>query len=179
MAKVSFSKLDIKINLDTKKIKYKNSKGEEYDIEVISYLPIEEKLSLITNVINKSIDENGFYNPIKVKIFTVLEIMDAYTNLNITPKQKENPLKLYDSFMNSGIFKQVIDSVFEDDWKEIQEFIQITIENIYKYKNSVMGILDTIVDDYNNLNLEASEIQEKLSNPENLTLLKDILTKLG
>lgn len=179
MAKVSLSKLDIKINLDTKKIKYTNSRGEEYDIEVISYLPIEEKLSLITNVINKSIDENGFYNPIKVKIFTVLEIMDAYTNLNITPKQKENPLKLYDSFMNSGIFKQVIDNVFEDDWKEIQEFIQITIENIYKYKNSVMGILDTIVDDYNNLNLEASEIQEKLSNPENLTLLKDILTKLG
>ena len=42
-----------------------------------------------------------------------------------------------------------------------------------------MGILDTISTDYSNLNLDASEIQKKLSDPNNLTLLKDVLTKLG
>lgn len=42
-----------------------------------------------------------------------------------------------------------------------------------------MGILDTISQDYSNLNLEASAIQEKLADPENMTLLKSVLSKLG
>jgi hypothetical protein len=33
--------------------------------------------------------------------------------------------------------------------------------------------------EYQQMNFDASEIQEKLSDPENLTLLKDVLNKLG
>ena len=33
--------------------------------------------------------------------------------------------------------------------------------------------------DYSNLDFEASDIQKKIADPENLSLLKDILTKLG
>jgi hypothetical protein len=42
-----------------------------------------------------------------------------------------------------------------------------------------MGILDNISTDYSNLNLDATEIQKKIGNPENITLLKDVLAKLG
>jgi hypothetical protein len=42
-----------------------------------------------------------------------------------------------------------------------------------------MGILDSISADYNNLNLDATEIQKKIGDPENMALLKDVLTKLG
>jgi hypothetical protein len=42
-----------------------------------------------------------------------------------------------------------------------------------------MGILDTVSSDYNNLNLDASEIQKKIADPENMELLRNILTKLG
>ena len=54
-----------------------------------------------------------------------------------------------------------------------------TVEAVYTYNNSVMGILDTISQDYSNLNLEASDIQQKLADPNNLALLKDIVGKLG
>jgi hypothetical protein len=42
-----------------------------------------------------------------------------------------------------------------------------------------MGILDTVSEDYKNLEFDASKIQEHLADPENLTLLKSIMTKLG
>ena len=54
-----------------------------------------------------------------------------------------------------------------------------TIKNIYKQRNSVLGILETISTDYSTLNLDASEIQKKLADPENMELLKNVLSKLG
>jgi hypothetical protein len=52
MAKIPFSKLDSKINSDIKNIKFVNSKGEEISIEVKYYLPTEEKMIMISNIIN-------------------------------------------------------------------------------------------------------------------------------
>lgn len=179
MAKIPFSKLDAKINNKVNNCIYYNTKGEEVHYEVKYYLPVQEKMEVITKIINQSIDDNGFYNPIRVKIFTVLEITYAYTNLSFTEKQKENPFKLYDLLVGNGIFKEIIGCIYEDDWKEIQETIITSIDNLYKYKNSAMGILEMITTDYSNLNLDASEIQQKLADPENMALLKDILTKLG
>ena len=48
--------------------------------------PINEKIDMISRIINWSLDDNGFYNPIRVKIFTALEIMYSYTNLTFTAK---------------------------------------------------------------------------------------------
>ena len=179
MAKVAFSKLEVKLNDYICSPFYCNSKGEEVHYEVKHYLPIQEKLEMISKIINQSIDDNGFYNPLRVKIFTVLEVTYAYTNLSFTEKQKENPFKLYDLLVGNGIFKEIIDCIYEDDWKEIQETIMRTIENIYKYKNSAMGIMEMITNDYSNLNLDAQNIQAALGDPNNLTLLKDVMTKLG
>ena len=38
-----------------------------------------------------------------------------------------------------------------------------TIENIYKYNNSVYGILDNITNDYENLNFDINSLWNKLS----------------
>jgi hypothetical protein len=179
MAKVPFSKLDIKLKTEINKINFINSKGEEICFEVKYCLPIQDKIDIITKVINQSSDDNGFYNPLKVKIFTALEVVYAYTNLSFTEKQKENPLKLYDLLINSGIFKNIINNISEDDWKEIQETIINVLDNIYKYKNSAVGILENITTDYSNLELDAKNIQSMLGDTENISLLRDILTKLG
>lgn len=179
MAKVPFSKLEVKLNNNICKPFYCNTKGEEIQYEVKCYLPVQEKLEMISNIINQSIDDNGFFNPIRVQIFTTLEVVYAYTNLSFTTKQKEDPFKLYDLLVSSGIFKNVIAGIYEDDWKEIQESIMTTIENIYKYKNSAMGILTAISEDYDALNTDATNIQAILADPENLSLLKSVITNLG
>lgn len=179
MAKVPFSKLDVKINGSDCINTYYNTKGEEVEYEIKQYLPLKEKIELVQRIINQSVDDNGFYNPMRVKMYMVLEIVYAYTNLSFTAKQKEDPFKLYDLLVSTGIFHDIVDHIRDKDWLEIQENVWKTIENIYAYRNSVMGILENISADYSNLNLDATEIQKKLADPDNMALLKDVLTKLG
>jgi hypothetical protein len=100
MAKVPFSKLGLKVNNDVTVITF-----NDYDIEVNRYLPFKEKTELASNIINYSVDDNGFYNPLKVKLYMVLEVVYAYTNLTFTPKMKEDPFKLYDALVSSGLFE--------------------------------------------------------------------------
>ena len=174
MAKVSLAKLGLKVNQDIKTIEF-----NEQTIEVKQYLPINDKLELISNVINASHDENNFSNPVKVSVFTTLEIMYAYTNINFTEKQKEDPTKLYDMLISSGLICEVIRAIPDDEYHEILCGVSDSIDAIYSYKNSVMGILETITTDYTNMNFDATNIYNKLADPENMDLIKQVLTKLG
>lgn len=176
MAKLAYTKLGLNKMIE------KNPMIIEFngqEIEIIQYLPVEKKLELIAEIINKSLDNNTYYNPCRIDIYMITEMILAYTNINITEKQKEDIYKLYDSFVASGLAALIINNIPSVDYNFIYGSVNTTIQNIYKYKNSALGILDTISSDYSSLNLDASEIQSKLANPENLDLLKAVLTKLG
>lgn len=174
MAKIGFTKLGLKPNN-----KIVNIEFNEQIIEVKQYLPVEEKLELITNVLELSHDSNNFSNPIKVQVYTALEIIDKYTNISFTEKQKENPTKLYDLLNGNGLLEKIIEVIPQIEYDEIIAGVYNTIDAVYTYQNSILGILDTISQDYSNLNLDATEIQNKLADPENMALLKNIMTKLG
>ena len=70
MAKVSFAKLGLTKNQEVKSIKW-----GEYDIEVKQYLPINDKLNLISNVINAAHDEQNYSNlpEYENRIFLLIE----------------------------------------------------------------------------------------------------------
>ena len=174
MAKIGFTKLGLKPNN-----KIVNIEFNEQIIEVKQYLPVEEKLELITNVLELSHDSNNFSNPIKVQVYTALEIIDKYTNISFTEKQKENPTKLYDLLNGNGLLEKIIEVIPQIEYDEIIAGVYNTIDAVYTYQNSILGILDTISQDYSNLNLDATEIQKKLADPNNMELLKGIMTKLG
>ena len=175
MAKVPFSKLKCKINEDSIPLQI----GEE-TIAVKQYLPIQEKLELIGKVIMAAHEQDENYsNPVKAGVYRDLEVIFAYTNISFTDKQKEDLPKLYDMLYSSGIITEVLKNIPEDEYMEIVFGVRDSIEAIYKYQNSVLGILDTIKADYSNLEYDANAIKESLGNPENLSLLKNVLTKLG
>lgn len=174
MAKLSFNKLGLIKNQDIVNIAF-----NDQVIEVKQYLPVNDKLQLISNVINQSADDNNFANPIKVNVFTVLEIIDFYTNISFTEKQKEDPVKLYDLIVGNDLAKMIMKAIPQVELDELMSGIKDSIEAIYKYKNSAMGIMEAISTDYSNLDFNASEIQSKLADPENMTFLKDVLSKLG
>ena len=174
MAKVSFTKLGLKKNEDVGILHI-----NEQDVEVKQYLPVNEKLELISSVINSAADENNFSNPIKENVFLTLEILYHYTNINFTDKQKEDPVKLYDLVVSSGLVNKVTDLIPEEELDEVINGVAQSVKAIYTYRNSALGILESISQDYSNLNLDASEIQKKLADPDNMALLKQVLTKLG
>lgn len=134
----------------------------------------------MSKVINLSHDKDSNYsNPIKVDIYTKLNIIENYTNITFTDKQKEDVCKLYDLFKESGLIEEIFNVIPEQEIMEIENSIKKAIKSIYAYQNSVMGILDNVSSDYSNLNLDALNIQEALGDPNNLTLLKQIIDKLG
>lgn len=174
MAKLAFTKLSLSKNQEVKIIEFNGQ-----DIEVKQYLPVNDKFEVIGNIINRSADDNNFANPLKVEIFTALEIISAYTNISFTEKQKEDPSKLFDLVVSSGLYKEIICAIPHTEIESLQCYINSTIDAVYKYRNSIMGLLENITTDYSNLNLEATEIQKKLADPNNMQLLRDVLTKLG
>lgn len=174
MAKVSFTKLGLTKSQDFIEIHL-----NEQVIEVKSYLPVNEKLELISNVINLSADENNFANPVKVMVYSTLEIIEAYTNISFTDKQKENPTKLYDLFEGNGMTKMIFNAIPNNELTMLNNAIKDSIEAVYKYKNSAMGILESISSDYSNLNLDVDDLYTKMADKENLNVLKEVLTKLG
>ena len=174
MAKLAFTKLGLKVNDEIKTIEF-----NEQAVEVKQYLPVNEKLEVIAEVLNNSADDNNFANPVKVDVYTAIAVLEAYTNISFTEKQKENVTKLYDTVVSTGFYNRVIEAIPYEEINFLIIAIGDTIDAFYRYRNSVMGILENISTDYSNLNLDASAIQRKLADPENMELLRSVLSKLG
>lgn len=174
MAKVSFNKLGLKPNNVITTIEHN---GVEIEVrQTLSYL---DKLELVSNILNSTIDTNGYWNSMRLNLYLTLEVVDAYTNLTFTEKQKEDPFKIYDLIVSSGLFTKIIEAIDPNDWQEINDNVNIMVNNIYNYKNSVLGILEAVSSDYSNLELDINKLTQQLGNAENLTLVKDIIDKLG
>lgn len=174
MAKVGFTKLGLKINQEINKIII-----NEQEIEVKQYLPINDKLAFISNVLNNAYDGTNYPNWIKIDMMTDLEMVYTYTNINVTDKQKEDICKLYDLLRSGGVFAAVASAIPEAELEEIRHGVNTMAHAIYDQKNSVLGILEAVTTDYANLDLDATAIQAKLSDPQNVELLRSIITKLG
>jgi hypothetical protein len=174
MAKIAFTKLGLKLDKEVKTFMF-----ADQEIEVKQYLTVNEKLDMIGRIINNSADEMKFYNVAKLHIFTVLETVYNYTNINFTDKQKEDVTKLYDLVISSGLYDAIIEWIPESELEWIEETTMDTVESIYQYQNSVLGILETVSQDYSELEFDATNIHNLLSDPQNLALLKGIMTKLG
>lgn len=174
MAKVSFNKLGLKLNQDVKIINYNNQ-----NIEVKQYLPVQEKLDIITDILVLTYDGNNFANPVKVQVYLVLKVIEKYTNIIYTDKQKDNPTKLYDLFLNNELADLIINTIPKEEYLLLEKQVYETISAFYNYRNSAVGIVDNIIKDYSDTNIEASNIQSQLNNTESLNILKDVLMKLG
>ena len=176
MAKLSFSKLSLTKNTDIKNVEYNG----QY-IEVKQYLPINDKATIVATILNYTLNngENRFPNPLQIEVFTLLQVIEKYTNITFTDKQREDPAKLYDLITSSGLWNVIVDNLNMDDYHLLLKHIDKSIKSYYEYHNSVFGILDSINNDYSNLNLDATEIAKALGNPEDMSLLREVLAKLG
>lgn len=174
MAKLGFTKLGLKPNMDIVEISFNDSV-----IEVKQYLSTEDKIDLVTAVLELSHDQNNFANPIKIMIYTGLLLVEKYTNITFTEKQKENPAKLYDLLNGNGVLELITSNIPEKELQELYDAIEKTIVSVYKYNNSLMGMMDAMSSDYSALELDANKIHQTLAEPTSMEFLKQIMTRLG
>lgn len=172
--KIGLTKLGLKKNTNLISLEWNGQV-----IEIKDYLPIEEKAKLIEKIVGDSLDDNNFANPVKVRINLITEILFSYlVNVNFTEKQKEDKNNIYDLFISNGLWQEIYEEI-SNEYDFIKKSVWAMIDEVYKYRNSVLGILDVVNQDYSNVSFDAENIQKNLADPNNLSLLKDVVTKLG
>ena len=174
MAKIAYTKLT-----PIKKIEPITIKINDIDVTVVQYLPIDEKTNLISDTLNNVIDLTGQYNPVRFNVWFKIMILKYYTNISITDKLLENISKLYDAFEQNDVINQVIAAIPEKEYSEIYSAAEDCAYNIVQYNTSLLGMVQAINTDYQLTKTDIDQTVEKIQNPENLTLVKDILEKIN
>ena len=155
MAKVSYTNLKLKLNNEIKEIEFNGQK-----IEVLQYLPIEEKYSLVNITLQKA-REGAIFNPIKLDVYFHLNLIYLYTNINFTDKQREDEFKLYDLLLSSGLLDQIIEAIPSEEYDYICEQIDNLEEDLLNLDNTLASLVRNIIE---NLPLQAEEMQKIVDN---------------
>ena len=175
MAKISFTKLNKIKSLPVKEIFIDDQK-----ILVEQYLPLEEKVNLITSVIEQSGNgEEGFFNIVKLDAYYIIEMIRAYTNISFTEKQLEDTTKLYDAIRLNDVWAAVEDAIPKAEREYIWSNILALAREITTYNNSILGVLKAISNDRDALNFDVTEIMNQINDPNALALLKGMVDMTG
>ena len=138
---ISYANMKLKPITSTHKFEWNGN-----EIEVLDYLPIEDKYDLIMITLQKSL-EDGYYNPIKIDQFFHLHLIYMYTNINFTDKQKEDENKLYDSLKSNGLIDAFLEQFSEDDYNELYYWMTDVKEEIISYKRSISSLIQSFIND--------------------------------
>lgn len=117
-----------------------------YEIEVLDYLPIEDKYDLIMITLQKAW-EDGYYNPIKIDQFFHLHLIYMYTNINFTDKQREDENKLYDTLKSNGLIDAFISQFDETEYNELYVWMEDVKNEITNYKHSISALAQSVITD--------------------------------
>lgn len=173
------AKVSLKAVAPIKKVDPRIIKIGEQEVEVIQYLPVNDKLALVERVLNLTIDDTGFLNPVRLEVYAILEIVKTYTNISITDKMLENAPNTYDLLMINEVLDHVIAAIPEDEYDAIFDAIEDCAEHTIKYLNSFVGMMKTVTNDYDVTKMNVDEIMKTLDQPDKIGLVKDILDKIG
>lgn len=141
MGKVSYANLKLKTDKTMKTFKFMDQ-----EIEVLQYLPIENKYDLIMISLQKS-EEHGFFNPIKLDMYFHLNLIYLYTNLSFTDKQKENETKLYDTLVSNHFLELFLEAMNETEYADLYGYMEELVETISKYRLSITSLVQSFIDD--------------------------------
>lgn len=169
MAKVSYANLKLKVNTEVNTFDF-----EDHQIEVLKYLPIEDKYDLVMITLQK-VKENGIYNPIRLEMYFHLHLIYMYTNLSFTDKQKENEAKIYDILKSNGFIDKILETIDIDEYNFLFEMINDVMEYEMKYKNSAAGVIRGLAQDLP-ANAEAAAKIVESFDPEQYQAVIDFAT---
>lgn len=141
MAKISYANLKLKVDKSVETFDFNENK-----IEVLKYLPIEDKRDLVEITLQKA-EENGIYNPVLLDMYFHLHLVYMYTNLSFTDKQKENEPKIYDTLVSNGFFDKFFEVLDENEYRELMDYIEELKATILHYRNTAGAVLQSIIQD--------------------------------
>lgn len=174
MAKVSFAKLNLKVNEEVKHFTYEGNK-----IEIKQYLPQAEKANFVRYVFENSIDEKtNTFSPIRIETYFGIALVKWYSNISFTEKQLEDIVKTYDKLESSNLLHLIQAEIPEHEYDYIESMVYDTIDDYERFANSFVGMISAISSDASDLNQQINDIMNKIQNKEGLeelAAIKDIV----
>ena len=165
MAKVSFGTLKLKKQENTTTIKIADK-----DIEVLNYLPIEDKYDLIQATLQQSVEGIGF-NEILIEMNFYLNVVFLYSNISFTETQKEDRYKLYDILESNGIINEIVNAIPVQEFKSLMDSFDLEKKRVGRENRSSAGILNNIISKLPNKAQETSDILKNI----NFEDMKDVV----
>lgn len=140
MAKVSYANLKLKTDTSVKTFDFQGT-----EIEVLNYLPIEDKYDLVMISLQKA-KENGIYNDIKLTMFFHLNLIYMYTNVSFTENQRKDEYKLFDTLKSNGFIDKFLLAMSDEEYRELYDYISEIQSDMIAYENSFSGALVRVAD---------------------------------
>ena len=139
--KVSYANMKLKTNTDVKTFQFCGQ-----TIEVLKYLPAQDKYDLLMTTLQKSLEGN-FYNEFKLNLYFELNLVYMYTNISFTEKQREDEFKLYDSLKSNGFFAKFFTVLGEEEYNDLFESLNYLKDDMTASRNTVAGVISDIIED--------------------------------
>ena len=139
--KVSYENMKLKVNNSVKTFNFFNQ-----EIEVIQYLPAQDKYDLLMATLQKS-QENGIYNDFKLNLYFELNLVYMYTNISFTEKQREDEFKLYDNLKSNGFYDLFFQAINEDEYNELFAQLSAIKNDLIERRNSIGAIITNLIED--------------------------------
>lgn len=141
MAKVGYTSLKLKTDTSVKTVKF-----QDREIEVLQYLPIDDKYDIMMITIQNS-KEGTTYNPLKLDMYFNLYMVIMYSNLSFTDKNMEDLSKLYDTLKSNGLMDLILEAIPEQDYNELQEMIEEYLELENTVGTTMGAVIKSLIQD--------------------------------
>lgn len=139
--KVRYTNLGLKVNKDVNTFDFNG-----IEIEVLKYLPIEQKNDLIL-ITAQQAEEDGVYNPNKIEMHFNLNLVYLYSNLTFTEKQKEDEAKIYDTLKCSGFFDKFYEAMEDEEYNYIYNTFKDYTDTVLNYKTTAASVIQSLIVD--------------------------------
>ena len=163
--KVSYANMKLKTNTSVNTFDFCEQK-----IEVLKYLPAQDKYDLLMITLQKSLEGN-VYNAFKLNLYFELNLVYMYTNISFTDKQREDEFKLYDTLKSNGFFELFYSAMEVSEYEDLFKQMTDMVETFEKDRGTVAGILTNFID---NLPEQADTMANILNNFDP-ALFKDVI----
>lgn len=151
---MKYSDLNLTINNNTIKV--------NDNINVLEYLPIEDKYSIIYLALQNA-EENGEYNLIKLQMYYQLYMVYMYSNLEFTDEEKQNESKVYDELKSNGILDGILAAIPASETIYCDAVLKETLDAKRTYRNTVASVIHGFINDL----------------PKNANMAKDIISQFN
>lgn len=134
MAKVALSKLNLKKEVEPKKIII-----NDVEVEVSQYVDTAIKSMIMQSAAWGSVAKN-IVDEILLDAYLHVLIIDYYTNITLTDKHKENLLQTFDLLQSNGIFEQIIPALAEGEYDYLFNSTLNLAKKINEYNMSLASV---------------------------------------